>query len=146
MAKISRKIVINAPREKVFEFVTSPGNWTKYVTSLTDVREVSSQTVEPGTTFIWEYRMLGMKFAGKGTILENIKNSRFKMRMEGGFSITETYIFSEADAGTELEVEIEYEMPGKVMNVISKSSVMEKLNQKEAETVLEKVKVLCEES
>jgi len=145
MAKITRKIVINAPIEKVFGFVTSPDNWTKYVTSLVDVRDVSSRNVEPGATFIWEYRMLGIKFAGRGTVLENEKNGRFKLRMEGGFPITETYTFTRVDSGTELSVEIEYEMPGRVMSVISKSGVMEKLNQREAEAVLDKVKTLCEE-
>ncbi len=145
MAKITRKITINAPLEKVFGFVTSPGNWTKYVTSLSDVRDVSSQNVEPGTTFIWEYRMLGVKFTGKGTVLENVKDSRFRMKMEGSFPITETYSFKPDGKGAELAVDIEYEMPGKIMSVIAKSGVMEKLNQKEAEGVLEKVKVLCEE-
>lgn len=145
MANISRKILINAPVEKVFGFVTSPENWTKYVTSLVDVRDVSSKGVEKGTTFTWQYRMLGMNFGGKGTVTENVKNSKFGMKMEGGFPITENYGFKQAADGTELSVEVIYDMPGKILQTVAKSAVVEKLNQKEAEGVLDKIKMLCEE-
>jgi len=142
---VTRKIMINAPLEKVFHYVTSPDNWTKYVTSLVDIRDVSSPNVEKGTTFVWQYRMMGMNFGGKGTITENTRNSKFGMKMEGGFPITENYGFQSVNGGTELTVEILYEMPGKIMQAVTKSSVIEKLNQKEADGVLEKVKMLCED-
>ena len=145
MANITRTVTINAPLDKVFTFVTSPENWTKYVTSLVEVRDVSSQGVEKGTTFVWQYRMLGLNFGGKGTITENVPNAKFGMKMEGGFPITENYGFRAVGGGTELTVEVIYETPGKILSVVSKSSVVEKLNQKEAEAVLEKIKMLCEE-
>jgi len=146
MAKVSKNISINAPVSKVFSFVTSPENWTKYVTSLVDVKDVSSPKVETGTTFRWTYRMLGMNFHGKGQVTENIKNKKFGMKMEGSFPITETYNFSSDDKGTELSVEVEYEMPGKIMSVVANKGLVEKINKKEAENVLDKIKLLCEES
>ena len=145
MATITRKIKINAPVEKVFQFVVSPDNWTKYVTSLVDVRDMSSPTVEKGSTFVWKYRMLGMDFGGKGTVTENVKNEKFGMKMEGGFPIMENYGFQSFDGGTELTVEVIYETPSKIMQAVSKSGLVEKLNQKEADGVLEKIKILCEE-
>lgn len=145
MANIIKKVSINSPVEKVFQFVTSPDNWTRYVTSLTEVREVSSKGLEPGTTFIWQYRMIGMTFNGKGHITENVKNASFGMKMEGGFPIQEHYTFTPANGGTDLAIEIKYEIPGKILSTISKSAVVEKLNQKEADGVLEKIKTLCEE-
>lgn len=146
MAKITRKISINSPVEKVYGFVTNPDNWTKYVASLTNIRDISSHDLEPGTTFSWEYRMFGVTFGGKGKITENVKNTRFGMKMEGGFPIQEDYDFSSSGNGnTDLTIEISYEIPGRIMSTVSKSSVVEKLNQKEADGVLEKLKTLCEE-
>ncbi len=145
MASIIRKITIGAPIEKVFSFVTEPENWTKYVTSLMDVRDLTSRAVEKGTTFTWKYRMLGMDFGGKGTVTENVQNEKFGMKMEGGFPITENYAFRKVDGGTELTVEVIYETPGRIMQAVSKSGLVEKLNQKEADAVLEKIKILCEE-
>jgi hypothetical protein len=68
MAQITRSIKINAPLPKVFDYVTKSGNWTKYVTGLVDVRNVSSDIPEAGTTFEWTYRMLGVNNDGMGRI------------------------------------------------------------------------------
>jgi ligand-binding SRPBCC domain-containing protein len=145
MATISKKIKINAPVGKVFNFVTSSDNWTKYVTSLVDVKDVSSHKVEPGTTFKWTYRMFGMNFNGKGQVLENKKNRNFALKMEGNFPIVEKYTFTPVDKGTELSFQMEYQIPGKLMGSIANKVVIEKLNKREAVNVLSKVKTLCEE-
>ena len=144
MATVSKKIAIKAPVEKVFSFVVSPDNWTRYVTSLTDVRDVSSPDAGVDTTFKWEYRMMGMKFHGRGRVTENVKNRKFGLMMEGSFPITETYTFSKVDSGTELGIEIEYEVPGKIMSVVANKGLVEKMNKKESEAVLSKIKLLCE--
>ena len=66
--------------------------------------------------------------------------------MEGSFPITETYSFNKTDDGTELEVEILYEPPSKIMEVISQKGILDKINKKEAEAVLNKIKLLCEKT
>jgi len=64
--------------------------------------------------------------------------------MEGAFPIKETYHFEDDGRGTRLIFEIEYETPGRLLNVVANRLVVEKLNIREADTVLEKVKTLCE--
>ena len=145
MATIKEKITINAPVDKVFGFMTSPENWTKYVTSLTNVSDFSSAGLEHGTTFTWEYRMLGVKLSGTGIITDNAKNRAFGMKMTGAVPMSEYYTFAHSGDNTDLTVEINYELPGKVLEKIANSRIVEKLNQREAMNVLEKIKVLCEE-
>lgn len=145
MATIKEKITINAPVDKVFGFMTTPDNWTEYVTSLTNVSEVSSAGLEPGTTFTWEYRMLGVKLSGTGTVTDNTRNAVFGMKMTGAVPISEYYIFTPSGDDTELAIEITYELPGKVLEKIANSRIVEKLNQREAINVLEKIKLFCEE-
>ena len=144
MAHISKSIKIKAPLSKVFDYVTSPENWTTYVTSLVDVRNVSDKTPKAGATFEWTYRMLGMNFNGKGSIVEFEQNRRFSMEMEGSFPIREDFYFEEDAGATTIRFEIKYDIPGKVLSVLSSSSVVEKMNAKEASTVLEKLKTICE--
>lgn len=144
MVHITRTININAPLLKVFDYVTNPENWTRYVTSLIDVKNVSNKTPVPGTTFEWVYRMLGMNFSGKGSVIEYEKDKRFTIKMEGAFPIKETYNFEDVGGSTRLTFEIDYEMPGQILGVIANSRLVEKLNIREADTVLEKVKTLCE--
>jgi ligand-binding SRPBCC domain-containing protein len=144
MPHITRSIKIKAPLKKVFDYVTTPENWTAYVLSLVDVRNVSDTPPKKGTTFGWTYRMLGINFRGKGTITAYTKNKKFAMQMEGSFPIKETYLFEGDSENTTLTAEIEYDMPGKVLGVLSKSKVIEKMNAKEAAAVVQRLKDICE--
>ena len=144
MAQISRAIKINSPLSMVFDYVSDPHNWTKYVTSLVDIRNVSSDVPSSGTTFEWTYRMLGVNNEGTGKISELERDKKFTMEMEGSFPIKETFSFQGDDNATELKFEISYEVPGKVLGVIADKLVVERLNVKEADAVLNKVKDLCE--
>jgi uncharacterized membrane protein len=145
MSVINRSVLINAPVRKVFEFVTSPENWTRYVTSLVEVRNLSADTPMKQSTFSWTYRMMGVKFSGKGSVTEYVKNKRFGLNLKGKADINEHYEFSDAgDGATKLNVKIEYEMPGEILKFIANSKLVEKLNNLEAKNVLEKVKAMCE--
>jgi len=88
---------------------------TCYVTSLTQVSGLSSERIEPGTRFNWEYRMLGVKLHGTGSVVEFEENRTFGIRMDGSIPVTEHYIFAPVGGGTELCAEITHEMPGKVL-------------------------------
>jgi coenzyme Q-binding protein COQ10 len=144
MAQIKQSINIDAPLTKVFEYVTKPENWTKYVTSLVDVRNLSDEVPGAGTTFEWTYRMLGVNNDGKGSIVEHLKDKKFTMEMQGSFPIKETFDFQGDVKSTELTFGIQYEVPGKVLGVIADKLVVERLNVKEAIAVLNKIKDMCE--
>ena len=146
MPTIEQKILINAPVAKVYALIANASNWTEYVTSLTDVTNVSSPGLEPGTTYNWEYRMLGVKLSGSGVVTENVFRESFGMRMEGTIPMTERYTMREVDGSTTvLSVAIDYQMPAKVLERIANSKLVEKLNLREADNILAKVKLLCEE-
>jgi anaerobic magnesium-protoporphyrin IX monomethyl ester cyclase len=144
MSKVSKSIKINAPVSKVFDYVTNPENWPMYITSLVEVKNVSNNVPVSGTTFDWTYRMLGINFEGKGTAVEFNRDKKFTMKMEGSFPIRETYLFEGDSKATVLTLEINYEVPGKVLGVLANRLVIEKINIKEADAVLKKIKVICE--
>jgi anaerobic magnesium-protoporphyrin IX monomethyl ester cyclase len=143
-SKVTMSIKIKTPIRKVFNYVTSPENWTRFVTSLVDIRNVSSNALKAGTTFEWTYRMLGVNFDGKGRVIEYQKDKKFVMEMKGAFPIREVYHFKSERKATVLKLEIQYEIPGKLLGVIANRLVIEKLNKKEAAAVIKKVKDLCE--
>ena len=64
--------------------------------------------------------------------------------MEGSFPIKETFNFQGDATSTELNFEIHSDVPGKVLGVIANKLVIERLNVKEADVVLNKVKDICE--
>lgn len=145
MPTIEQKITINASVAKVYAMIANASNWTEYVSSLTDISNVSSPGLEPGTTYDWEYRMLGVKLSGTGVVTDNVPLKSFAMRMEGTIPMTEKYTMREVNGATELTIAIDYQMPGRVLEKIANSKLVEKLNIREGENVLAKVKLLCEE-
>jgi uncharacterized membrane protein len=146
MPVVSKSVTINAPVSKVFEVVTTPDNWVRYVTSLVDVSDRSADLPAQGSTFTWEYKMMGIRFSGKGTVTENRENQNFGLHMEGKFPIKETYVFRDGNDGTtELKVTVDFDLPGEVLKFFANTSLMGKMNELEAKSVLEKIKAICEE-
>lgn len=143
MPEITLMRTIHAPVGKVFEIVTTPSNWVRYVTSLVDVRDLSPNAPKKGSTFKWEYKMMGVRFKGKGTVTDNIKNKSFGLSLESKFPIKEAYTFLDKGDSTDLTVKIQYEMPSAMQSIVP-DKLMQKLNLVEAKNVLDKVKMLCE--
>ncbi len=144
MAHINKSININAPLSKVFEYVTNPENWTRYVPSLISVKNISNEPPVKGTTFDWTYRVLGINFRGKGIVTAYNKNKKFAIKMEGSFPITETFLFEGDVSSTRLSFEVSYELPGKVLSVVSKMPIIERVHAREAGEVIRRLKDLCE--
>ena len=143
-SSVAESVRIHAPVAKVFDYVTDPDNWTKYVTSLVSVRDRSATAPEPAMTFAWTYRMLGINFTGTGEVTALRKNKAFAMRMQGAFPVEEHFRFEQDGSFTVLTVRVEYEVPGKVLGVIANRLVVEKVNRREAQAVLRKIKTICE--
>jgi len=118
-SSVAESVRIHAPVAKVFDYVTDPDNWTKYVTSLVSVRDRSATAPEPAMTFAWTYRMLGINFTGTGEVTALRKNKAFGMRMQGAFPVEEHFRFEQDGSFTVLTVRVEYEVPGKVLGVIA---------------------------
>lgn len=144
MSEIKQSIVINAPVSKVFEFVTNPANWPRYVTNLMDVKDMSPDIPAKGSTFTYQYKIMGFKVEGKGTVTENVKDKSFVLSFESVVPIKERYDFVEkGDSTTEFFFNLQYEVPGQILAVANKL-LIEKLNTIEAKNVLQKIKAECE--
>lgn len=141
MPTISESIIINAPVDRVFRFVTNPENWTRYVESLSEVSNLSSPRMEPGTTFAWEYRAAGATRHGSGHVNQNVPNAKFSMSMDGGVELTETYTFTPREEGTELTVQIGYGGEEPPLEASPGGTEDE-----EAGRILETIKKLCEQT
>jgi uncharacterized membrane protein len=145
MPVVNKSVKINASVRKVFNFVTEPDNWTRYVTSLTSVKDRRKGLPETGGTFSWEYKMFGFKFAGKGKVTDFTKNKSFGLALAGKVTINESYRFTSNDDGTTtLKVRIDYEIPSKAAEFLMGTKLGEKLNGLESKHVLENIKTMCE--
>ncbi len=137
MAKLERSITINAPVEKVFDYVDDPVTQLEWLPSMMEVKDVSGSGV--GKHFTWKYKMAGILLKGETTTTEHIPNERIVTQGKGGATSTWIFNFETHDGGTMLELTIEYTIPIPVLGKLAEKIVL-KRNEREADLAMANIK------
>jgi uncharacterized protein YndB with AHSA1/START domain len=74
MAKLERSIMINAPIDKVFSYLTKPENRTEWLPGAIDVRNVTGQGL--GQRWGYIYKIAGRHLKGEIEVIDYIPNQR----------------------------------------------------------------------
>ena len=141
MKKVERSIAINAPVEKVFNYVTNPMKQIDWMPSMMDVKDVTGSGV--GQSHQWAYKMAGMLFKGESITTEYISNERVTTKSKGGITSTFTFDFQTLENGTKLDMGIEYEIPVPVVGKIAEKILL-KRNEREADLAMTNIKEAME--
>ena len=137
MAKVKRSITINAPVEKVFNYLDDPMTQPEWIPSLMEVKDVSGSGV--GEHFMWTYKMAGVLLEGETTVTEHIPNKRIVTQSKGGVISTWIFNFKTHDGGTMIELDIEYTIPVPVIGKLAEKIVL-KRNEREADLGMANIK------
>ena len=141
MAIAKNSIKINAPAEKVFEYLKPevlPENWP----SLVEVENIK-ELPNGGHSWDWKYKMAGMNFNGTSENTEVVPNERTVTKSTGGIESTITWSFQTEDGGTMVTVEAEYTVPVPLVGKLAESVIVRQ-NQKESEMILDNLKTRME--
>jgi ribosome-associated toxin RatA of RatAB toxin-antitoxin module len=139
MAKIDKDIMINASQEKIFDFVSNPGNLPRIWPSLV---EITNQTLLPngGFSFQWVYKMGGMRLKGTGAYTEYEADKWFTARTTGALESIITWTFRQTDINTtRVTFSIDYKVPLVLLRWLTGDFVV-KMNEQEANTILDNLK------
>ena len=142
MAKINESVSIDAPLERVFEYMTHPENLPEIWPSMVETSNI--QRSEDGSvSYDWLYKMAGVRFEGhaEGEVVEPHK--KVVIRSESGIPNTFEWTYSGDDKHTDVEVSIEYSIPGKLLQKLAEPLVR-RLNEHEARTFLQNLKARME--
>ncbi len=142
MKKIEKKVSINAPVERVFEFVTDPNNLVAIWPSLVDVKNVKREA-NGVHSFDWTYKMVGIHFSGHADATDVEQNRRVVMKNEGGIPSTFAWTYTSKDGTTDVGLLIDYEIPNRVIAKLAEPLVA-RMNEREAETLLHNLKAVME--
>jgi uncharacterized membrane protein len=135
MERIQKSVMIHAPVAQVFEFLADPRNLPDVWPSLIEVSNLD----EAGQSFDWTYKMAGMHFHGHSRTIDLEQNRLRVVRGERGISSTFTWRFGERDDGTEVSLDVEYELPVPLLSRLA-APFLRRLNEREAETTLANLK------
>jgi len=134
MSKISKSIDVQAPVERVYEFMTKPDNLPSIWPSLV---EVSKAELKPDGwhSFDWVYKMAGIRFTGHSETTEVEANRRYVSKNERGIPSTFEFLFDAKGNKTHVTINVDYTIPGKLLSRLAEPLV-HRMNEREAETLL----------
>jgi uncharacterized protein YndB with AHSA1/START domain len=143
MVTIERTIIINAPVERVFAYMTNPANLPEIWPCLIEVNDLVQTREGTGTTYNWVYKMAGAHFEGTAKITELVPNHRLVVKDEGGIKAIRTTTVQPAEGRTKYTLQMEYVLPPSLLGELD-AGFIQRLNECEADVVLANLKAKME--
>lgn len=144
MARIDKEIIINAPLEKIFNYLSKPSNLPQIWASLI---EIKNEQLLPngGYSAQWAYKMGGVYLEGTGEYTDLVRNQWFTIKTKGAVDSTISCTFRYIDSQTRVTLTIDYEVPSQVLGWLTRKTIV-KMNKQEAELILANLRARLEES
>ncbi|MDQ5817408.1 MAG: SRPBCC family protein [Actinomycetota bacterium] len=146
MTQIYTTIQIQTPIQRVFDYVTTPGNWPVWHPSSLGVSGATDHSLEPGEEVTEEFLVAGRRGRVVWTVRERVAPRRWVIdgRVEGGGG-TITYTATPHDAGTTFEREFVYATPNRLLALLDRLVLRRRIEAESAEA-LRRLKSVLEES
>ena len=142
MPIIDKDIIINAPLEKIFNFVNKPANLPCLSPSLLEINNEKMLSAG-GYSFRWMYKMIGIHLEGKAEYTDIIPNYWFTIKTRGVVDSSVSWTFRSKGDQTRVTLTVDYRIPAALTSRLSEN-IITKTNEKEAELVLDNLKTIAE--
>jgi uncharacterized protein YndB with AHSA1/START domain len=135
---IEKSITIDAPVQRVWDYVEDPLHLLEIWPSMLEVKDVETLP-EGGHRYHWLYKMAGMQFEGDSETIELEPERHFVQRNTGQIPSTFDWTFTPTNGSTKIDLRTEYEIPQSLLGKLAEPFVL-KLNEREADTFLANLK------
>jgi carbon monoxide dehydrogenase subunit G len=144
MGVIEKSALVSAPPARVFEYLDDPARIPEYAPGVTQI-DVTKRTDERvGDSYKTVYKVMGISFPSTFTTVEYARPEKVVARIEGAqFGTFDWRLKPEGDA-TRVTVRIDYQMKGGVIGKAMDALVVERMNERNAEQMLQNLKHLAE--
>jgi hypothetical protein len=150
MTKIHRDALVNADRERCFDFIADPSLAPLFISSLYSITPIEVEPRGVGNRWGFEYDMFGVPVRGESECIEYERPTKYVWRSLPEASTIDTtfaYSFDSGDGGTTIAMDVEYEVPQNVLGgKIADKLVIERMNEHEADAAINNLKVVLEEA
>lgn len=142
--KIEAVVQINNTPEAVIDYISDVRNRSLFLPSLKSVENVQEDPSGVGTSWTWKWVALGMEFEGTARCTECQAGKCYSFESQGGINSNWTYTAESNDGGTELRVEVEYEVPERAVSILPTEDVLERLRHSEIEHASQNLKTILD--
>lgn len=128
MARIESKFSINAPIERVFDYVANPANRPEWLDSTIEVKNVSEGPLGLGTSWTEVAKIAGRVHEQVRMVTEYNRPRKYVMEFAvlgaktGRFDMT----FEPEDSGTRVTLIFEYTLPASVLGLFADKLLLER--------------------
>lgn len=134
MMAIDREVLIEAPIELIFDYVSDPRNLPEFWSSLIKIKDVECLP-NSGYSARWLYKMAGMYFSGTAEYSKISPNSFFVIKTKGDIKSTITWTFRSRENITRVTLTIEYKIPIPLLGKLAEAIIL-KINAQEADLMM----------
>ena len=110
MPKFHKEVTIQAPVEKVFQYLDSPTNLPEVWPSFYEVKDIETLP-EGGHRFTYTYNMAGRPARGLMETFKYVANERIVEKTKGDTESTYAFMFEGQNGTTKLFLEADFETP-----------------------------------
>ncbi len=130
----------------MFSVLNDLGGWQILITctnikSLSDFQQSDKRI---GDTFRITYEIIGVGFSAIFTCTEYVSPKRMTFRFEGGMSGSMSFTLEAHGDSTKVTLDVEYEVPGDILEKSGNSLLVDRMFEKDAERLLENFQILAE--
>ena len=146
MAKIDRSTKVNAAPEQVFEALTDLDLLPVWSTITVETHGTPRKPIGEGDTFTQILRVLGRNVESNWEVtqLDRPRKVAYSSEAPGGGMLRMVQTVEEAEGGSRVDVELDYELPGGLIGELFDSAYAERRNERELEHSLHNLKELLE--
>lgn len=145
MYEIRSTGVIKQPLKEVFEYAASPFNGPAFVPNLNENINITPEQVGVGQEFDWHFNMAGVDLKGHASVVGYEYLKFVKIQTIGESESLWTYEFEADGDDTKIAVVIEYELPDTTIERFANKVLIEKINRKTAEQIIDNLKTILED-
>ncbi|MFP5326157.1 MAG: SRPBCC family protein [Acidimicrobiia bacterium] len=148
MGHIVRETTVSCPPAKVFEVLSHINRLPEFSEMTVDVKG-PDRPLAVGDRFEQTVKVLGRELATEWEVVEVQAPSLLRVEgrsaNNGSASLTDR-VTPTPEGGSRVELEVDYDLPLGFLGEIADKLVVERKNEEEAETILRRLKELCEKA
>ena len=137
---------LDAPPDKAFALAIDAARIPEWNSSVVEVKEISGSLDQLGSSYVSVLKLGGRPLEGRWEVsrVERPRLLEFAGTAPGGGTATTKNRFESADGGTDLAIEIEYQLPGGFIGGMADRLFVERAIERDVKHSVENFKAICE--
>lgn len=137
---------VDVPPEKAFAVAIDAARLPEWNSSVVEVKDISGLLDQVGASYVSVLKLGGRPLEGRWEVsrVESPRLLEYTGTAPGGGTATATNRFETAGLGTDLTIEIEYQLPGGFVGGMADKLFVERAIERDVKHSVENFKAICE--